>query len=68
MNKDIVQVTPQRFTETVRETSEMLLDFFEDSGHHQQDEITHFLVLLSKLDFINGDFLVDFAEYTKRES
>jgi hypothetical protein len=67
MNKDICQVSPQRLTNTIRETSEMLLDFFEESGHHQQEEITHFLSLLSKLDFINGSFLVDFGEYTKRE-
>ena len=67
MNKDIVQVTPERFTETVRETSLMLLDYFEDNGRHQSDEVTHFLVLLSKIDYIEKSFLVDFAEYTSRE-
>jgi hypothetical protein len=67
MNKDIVQVSPQRLTNTIRETSGILLDYFEESGYHQQEEITSFLILLSKLDFINGEFLVDFAAYSDKE-
>ena len=65
--RDLVQVQPKKFAFTLRETAQMLLDFYESNGHHQQDEVTHFLVLLSNLDFIAENFLVDFAEYTKTE-
>ena len=67
MDKDIVQVTPERFTAAITETAIMLLDFFEEKGHHQQEEVTTFLILLSSLDYVDSAFLVDFAEYTKRE-
>ena len=67
MDKDIVQVAPERFTAAITETAKMLLDFFEEKGYHQQEEVTTFLMLLSSLDYIDSSFLVDFAQYTKRE-
>ena len=62
-------VSPKHFAKTLRLTSILLLEHYEENGCHHVDEITKLLCLLSDLKYVkqeeSGDevFLLDFRDY-----
>ena len=62
-------VSPEHFAKTLRLTSILLLEHYEENGCHHVDEITKLLCLLSDLKYAkqeeSGDevFLLDFRDY-----
>ena len=69
MNNSLQPVPPKQFAKTLRMTSILLLEYFEENGTHHADEITKLLCLLSDLKYAvqkdSGEevFLLDFREY-----
>ena len=69
MNNSLQPVPPKQFAKTLRMTSILLLEYFEENGVHHSDEVTKLLCLLSDLKYAvqkeSGEevFLLDFSEY-----